>query len=140
MFRKTRVALGLNETPTTNNTLHTKIKNNYTNEVYEKSNKYFTFISERLKTELNLMDFDEYLRMKKEEAIARRAHLLESFKRSLDDFTLTKEEREIIEPTEDEIVKQEPVAICDQFHHFLFGKLESVPVGKTCDVSSYLFI
>ena len=69
----------------------------------------FANISERLKTELNLMNFDEYLRMKKEEAIARRAQLLASFRKSLDDFTLTKEEREIIEPTEDEIVRQEPV-------------------------------
>lgn len=70
--------------------------------------KKFANISEHLKTELNLMDSDEYLRMKRQEALARRAQLLESFKKSLDDFTLTKEEREIIEPTEDEIVRQEP--------------------------------
>ena len=80
-----------------------------TNKEFEKGSKKFANISERLKTELNLMDFDEYLRMKKEEAIARRAQLLASFRKSLDDFTLTKEEREIIEPTEDEIVRQEPV-------------------------------
>lgn len=81
----------------------------HTNEDFEKSNEYFTSISEHLKTELNLMDSDEYLRMKRQEAIARKTQLLASFKKSLDNFTLTKEEREIIEPTEDEIVRREPV-------------------------------
>ena len=69
----------------------------------------FSDIAEHLKAELNLMDSDEYLRMKRQEAIARRKQLLDSFKKSLDDFTLTEEEREIIEPSEDEEVRQEPL-------------------------------
>ena len=64
--------------------------------------------SERLKTELNLMDSEEYSRMKRQEAIARKAQLLASFKKSLDDFTLTQEEREIIKPSEDEEITREP--------------------------------
>ena len=74
----------------------------------EDSAEKIVIFSERLKTELNLMDSEEYARIKRQEAIARKAQLLASFKKSLDDFTLTKEEREIIEPTEDEIVRQEP--------------------------------
>jgi hypothetical protein len=71
--------------------------------------KRFATISKRLKTELNLMDSEEYYRMKRQEAIARKKQLLDSFKKSLDDFTLTQEEREIIEPPEDEEVRQEPL-------------------------------
>ena len=68
----------------------------------------FANFTKRLKTELNLLDTDEYFQMKRQEVIARRKQLLDSFKKSLEDFALTEEEHEIIELPDDEEADQEP--------------------------------